>query len=134
MAPGAPQTKSLKQTPAAAKAAQPVTAPVRVVAFIRDVEPPKSGNVEVRVFVNYPNPTPQTPTSDPHYAGSFTFFGHAGHDGDTHSYMVDLTRALIRLGEAPTDKISVGLVAVPIEGVSSEGAEVKPGRIDIAIL
>jgi tyrosinase len=113
---------------------QPVKATSRVIAFIRDVEPPKGGNADVRVFVNYPNVTAETPTSDPHYAGSFTFFGgdHAGHGG-THSYMIDLTPALIALKERPSEKIDLQLIAVPMEGVSSEGFEINAGSIDIAI-
>jgi hypothetical protein len=105
-------------------------------AFIRDVEPPRSGNADVRVFVNNPNVTAETPTGDPHYAGGFTFFGtgqHGGHGGGTHSYMIDLTPALIALKQQPRDTIDVQLVAVPIEGVSSEGFEVKAGSIEVAI-
>ena len=56
-------------------AANPVAATGRVMAIIRDVEPPKDGNADVRVFVNCPYLTAETPVEDRHYAGSFTFFG-----------------------------------------------------------
>jgi tyrosinase len=125
--------------PGAVPAPPPARATSRVIAFIRDVEPPKSGNADVRVFVNAANVTAQTPTSDPHYAGSFTFFGagdhgaHPGHVGGTHSYMIDLTPTLIALKDQPKDRIDVQLIAVPIPGVSSEGFEAKAGSIDVAI-
>jgi hypothetical protein len=47
--------------------------------------------------------------------------------------MIDLTPTLIALKEQATDKIDLRLVALPIEGVSSEGFEVKVGSIEIAI-
>src|SRR5262249_36597731 len=81
-------------TAKAAKAPQVTRATSRVTASIRDVQPPTRGNADVRVFVNMPDATAGTPATDPHYAGSFTFFGtgqHGGHDGGTHSYMIDLT-------------------------------------------
>jgi tyrosinase len=132
----APRPTAAPTTPPAAAPQAVTRATSRVIAFIRDVEPPTKGNADVRVFVNMPNATAETPATDPHYAGGFTFFGtgqHGGHDGGTHSYMIDLTPTLIALKEQATDKIDLRLVALPIEGVSSEGFEVKVGSIEIAI-
>ncbi|MEP7030221.1 MAG: tyrosinase family protein, partial [Pseudolabrys sp.] len=64
-----------------AKLAAPAQAPGRVLAFIRDAEKSADGNVDVRVFINHPDPNPETSVQDRHYAGAFTFFGaeHAAH-------------------------------------------------------
>lgn len=140
----APQTNLLKKiqpvtptagpTPAAAQAAG------RVLAFIRDVQPPPANtNAEVRVFVNCPYLTPETPPEDRHYAGSFTFFGdpeHAGHDGG-QTYLFDLTETVRRLRASDTDvtdDIKVQLMPVPIPGVPSANLEFKVGRIDVAFI
>ncbi len=90
----------------------------RIIAIIRDVEPPKRGNVEVHVFVNHDSLTAQTPISDPHYAGTFTFFGaeHAAHRGKP-SFLIDITGALASAAQARSgtgSTIKVQLLPVPI--------------------
>ncbi|MBS0533044.1 MAG: tyrosinase family protein [Proteobacteria bacterium] len=115
---------------------RPAVTPGRVLLFLRDVDPPAQGNVDVRVFVNNPDASPATSTEDRHYAGSFTFFGaeHAAHSGKP-SYMLDITRVVSRLdlaGIALTDQIKVQLVPLPI--ASAPGAEqIKVGDIEVAI-
>jgi tyrosinase len=90
---------------------------------------PKSA-LGVRVFVNCPYVSAKTPIDDPHYAGSFTFFGHtqaghaaAGHAGhtaaaDEASFALDLSHTLARLGRARRYEgrgpIKVHLVPVPL--------------------
>jgi tyrosinase len=117
-------------------AVRPANAPGRVIAIIHDVEPPTTGNAEVRVFVNDPQATPETSTQDRHYAGSFTFFS-AGHDDHSakHSYLIDLTETVARLRHAEMeikDEIVVQLVPVPIPGVA-QATDFKIGSIEIAI-
>jgi tyrosinase len=56
----------------------------------------------VRVFVNKPDATAETPPSDPHFAGAFAFFhhggaGHAHGQGGTGDFIVDASDALKRL-------------------------------------
>ena len=125
---------------AAAKAPAPTPAPGRILAFIRDVEPPANGNTEVRVFINHPDLKPDTPPQDQHYVGSFTFFGtpddHAGHEGK-QTFLFDLTETVRRLSVTEslvTDDIKVQLMPVPIPGVPSADLQFKVGRIDIAIV
>jgi len=120
----------------AATAAKPAQAPGRVLLFLRDVDPPMSGNADVRVFINHPGPTAETSTQDRHFAGSFTFFGvdHADHGGKP-SYMLDITQLVNNLQLAGIDlakEINVQLVPVPIAGVTA-ASEVKVGSMDVAI-
>jgi tyrosinase len=142
----APQVAMLRKiqplTPTAptgtAKALAPTPAPGRILAFIRDVEPPANGNTEVRVFVNNPDLKPDTSPQDRHYVGSFTFFGaaadHAGH-GEKQTFLFDLTETVRRLSVTDsnvTDNIQVQLMPVPIPGVPSTDLQFKVGSIEIA--
>ena len=91
-------------------------------ASIEYAQLPASSDFSVRVFVNLPNANPGTPTSDPHYAGSFGFFGTfipnpaSGHQHQP-TFLVNLTNAIQRLKRTQelrdTDPLSVQLVAVP---------------------
>jgi tyrosinase len=117
-------------------AAQPVQAQGRVVAIIRDVDPPRTGNTEVRVFLNCPYLTPDTSPEDRHYVSSFTFFGveHAERHGNW-TYLIDLTETVMRLRQAQIDvqdEINVQLMPVPLPGVPS-ASEFTPGSVEVAI-
>ena len=78
----------------------------------------------VRVFVNLAGASAETPISDPHYAGSFSFFlsEHIGHDagGAKLGFVVDVTETLRKLNNAGSlpslDKVDVQLVPVPFPG------------------
>ena len=137
----APQTQALDRVQPITQqqvldATQPVQAPGRVVAIIRDVEPPKAGNAEVRVFLNCPYLTPETSPEDRHYVSSFTFFGvaHTEQHGKP-TYLLDLTETVMKLRHAQidvTDEVNVQLMPVPIPGVPS-ASEFKPGSVEVAI-
>src|SRR6185295_13046507 len=51
------------------------TARERIFASIEFATVPPQSDFSVRVFVNLPNASSSTPTEDPHFAGSFAFFG-----------------------------------------------------------
>jgi tyrosinase len=119
----------------------PVAA-ARAVAVIGDVEAPKSGNAEVRVFVNCDYLAPDTPTTDPSYVGTFSFFGgdHAGAGHASHasklSFFFDLTPAVINLkrqNKDPGGKVTVQLMPVPIAG-GPKDVDFKPGNVRVAVL
>jgi tyrosinase len=119
-------------------AARPVPAQGRVVAILRDVDPPQNGNTEVRVFVNCPYLSPEGPPQDQHYAGPFTCFGteHADHNGKP-SYLVDLTETIRRLRIAEVnlqDEVNVQLMPVPIPGVPLADVQFKVASVEIAII
>jgi tyrosinase len=84
---------------------------------------PEANDSFVRVFLNLPSADARTPTEDPHYAGSFSFFGSPGgvHE-QMHAtqHLVNVTPALRRLMERGElregNPISMQLVAVPASG------------------
>ncbi len=104
---------------------------------------PATNDFFVRVFLALPNAQPQTPTSDPHYAGSFAFFGtsaggHGGHHHPKTNFLVDVTETLKRLrasGELRAGaKISVQLVAVPFGArLAKPSAELVVERLDFIV-
>jgi tyrosinase len=106
---------------------------------------PPSDDFFVRVFLNLPSANAQTPTDDPHYVGSFAFFGtpdgHEGH-GEAHQpktdFLVHATDALRRLrqrGELrPDAPLTVQLVAVPFaEKLAKPEAELRLDGVDLIV-
>jgi tyrosinase len=114
---------------------------VRVLLELADVSIPASGDFFVRVFLDKPEADARTPIDDPHYVGSFAFFGgdHAGHHAESSrpSYFVDATNAVRRLsvegGFAPGDQFQVQLVAVPVRPGTVQRDAFELGRLKIGI-
>lgn len=82
----------------------------------------------VRVFIDKPDATADTPPDDPHFAGSFAFFGHAGgdHDHGAGDFVLDVGRALQRLNiEGGTIEIDMVLAAFP-------GRQLKTRELTVA--
>jgi tyrosinase len=93
----------------------------RLLLRVEAITPPRTESFFVRVFVNLPGATPQTPVEDLHYAGSFAFFTDPRHSVNASSgagaFTVDLTNALRRLNATGrlSPAVSIQLVAVPIQ-------------------
>jgi tyrosinase len=114
-----------------------------VFASVEYAKLPASSDFAVRVFVNLPGATRNTPMSDAHYAGSFAFFGTPVKDenaavGAHHhapKFLVNLTATLQRLQqrqELRSGTLSVQLVAVPFAGsFEREDTEVELTSVDI---
>jgi tyrosinase len=70
----------------------------------------------VRVFVNKPDASPETPVTDPHFAGAFAFFNHSGpghdHGAAGGDFTIDASDTLRRLA-IDGGPIEVNLVVVP---------------------
>lgn len=104
----------------------------RIFVRVDAAQLPPTTDFFVRVFVDLPTATAQTPTDDPHYAGSFAFFGgaHGAHHG-THrpktQFLVNVSDALRRLrrsGALRADEVlTVQLVAVPVPGATLAAQE-----------
>jgi tyrosinase len=106
------------------------TARERIFASIEFAAVPPQSDFSVRVFVNLPSASSSTPTEDPHFAGSFAFFGthtagaapDAAAGGHQHQpkFLVNLTNAIQRLRSSGQLKegtpISLQLVPVPFAG------------------
>ena len=70
----------------------------------------------VRVFLNKPDATVDTPPEDPHFVGSFAFFQHAGNDHDHGggNFVLDVGDVLKRLNiEGGTIELSLVLAPFP---------------------
>lgn len=117
----------------------------QIFARVKYASLPATSNFFVRVFVNLPDANAETPTTDPHYAGSFSFFGTQGghgnhgadHQGKTE-FLVYVSDTLQRLRSTGLlgdgDPISVQLVAVPIgEQLESPDAELVLEQVDLVV-
>jgi tyrosinase len=99
------------------------TARDRIFASIDFASLPAQSDFSVRVFVNLPNANAGTSTEDPHFAGSFAFFGtHTGPAAHTHQpkFLVNLTNTIQKLRSSGQLKegtpLSLQLVPVPFAG------------------
>lgn len=119
--------------------------PAREVVFasIEYAQLPATSDFSVRVFVNLPNADARTPSEDPHYAGSFAFFGTdpgaAGAQARQQPrFLVNLTPTLQRLRArqelTPTGAISLQLVPTPFaDGFEKADTELVLNGIDIIV-
>lgn len=119
----------------------------KVLAFVRDVEPPQDQQVTVNVFLNCPYLTAETPVSDPHYVGNFTFFGVHEHEDDAegdhgdhdmkHSFVFDLTETVDSLRSLEPDlesRLTVQLMPEPLAGRDVPPEEIKIEGVEIVYI
>jgi tyrosinase len=119
----------------------------RVFVSIEFAQLPPASDFSVRVFVNLPNANSGTSTDDPHYAGSFAFFGteqpnatgaSEGQHQHQPKFLVNITNTLQRLKRNQELKdgspIAVQLVAIPFAGkFEKEDTQLLLDKIDIII-
>lgn len=89
----------------------------RILAHFSNVIPPeKTGASVVNVFVECSYLSPNTPSSDPHYAGTFSFFGKSKHMAEHgYEFLIDITEPLrSKLGEGRLRAGSLNLQVVPV--------------------
>lgn len=99
----------------------------RVLLRLSGVEDRPAGEVLVRVFVNKPDASPDTPTSDPHFVTTFAFFGHGHH---TRVFNIDATEAIRRVAGAGTD-VTVQLISVPFPGRKVAPEQLQVDRLEL---
>ncbi|MEW4566614.1 tyrosinase family protein [Tautonia sp. JC769] len=143
---GQPQTLIVPLEPAARdrlgaafRAEAEAEAPSEQVLFsVRGIEYPESyPAVYVRAFLGLPGAGPETPATDPHYLGSFTFFGarmegmgvhdEEGHEGQMlYGHLFNLAPAIGRLGVGfdADGPLRVTLILVPITGAAADAQAV----------
>jgi tyrosinase len=109
----------------------------RVLIRVSEVTPPARDDSFVRIFVNKPDATRQTPADDPHFAGSFAFFTdpEAHHGLRVQDYYVDITDTLARLRAGGMlslgDPVTLSLLATPFETGEREPGRIAIGRLDV---
>src|SRR6185437_7663368 len=105
---------------------------------------PPTSDFFVRVFVNLPDANSRTPSDDPHYAGSFAFFGTEpaeeapGEHRHQPKFLVNLTNTLQKLKRTQQLRdgtpISVQLVPVPFaDKFEREDTELVVDKIAIIV-
>ncbi|MHB8271960.1 tyrosinase family protein [Bradyrhizobium sp.] len=107
----------------------------RTIAKLSDVQLKSGhGDLVVNVFVNCPYLSPSTGYSDPHYAGSFSFFGHGGHNGKGKNFVIDITtpvQALASAGAIKNEDLTIQLMPVPAYINGKTEASFQVGKVDI---
>jgi tyrosinase len=110
--------------------------PNRTLAVLSNVQlKPGQGDLLVNVFVNCPYLSPNTGYVDPHYAGTFSFFGmgaHAGHDGS--EFVIDITapvRSLANEGRIKDNQLTIQLMPVPAYMDAKTDTSFRAGKVDI---
>jgi tyrosinase len=134
----------LKVEPEAFRTLMDTSAREKAVLTVDEVDVPPKQDVFVRVFINKPDASADTPIDDPHYAGSFAFFccaddkGHpamATHPTPKLRYLVDLTDSIRKLnqGGSLSSDMDLTLVAVPFENRPAETQRVTIGRLEVGV-
>jgi tyrosinase len=120
------------------------TAKERVFASIEYAQLPATSDFAVRVFVNLPNASSSTSIDDPHYAGSFAFFGTtpeapaATEHRHQPAFLVDLTNTVQRLKRtqqiSSTTPLTLQLVPTPFgDKFEKDDTELTLTAIEIII-
>jgi tyrosinase len=95
------------------------------------------GDLIVNVFVDCPYLSPSTGYVDPHYAGTFSFFGapgHAEHGGRGNDFVIDITapvRALAGEGRIKMEQLTIQLMPLPAYMNGTSDASLRAGKVDI---
>ena len=113
----------------------------RIFASVKFAQLPPVGDFFVRVFLNLPTATRETSIEDPHFAGTFAFFGthvEGSHHSHEPRFLVNVTETIQRLrqrGDLKEDSaISVQLVAVPTsDKFERDDAELILNQIEIIV-
>jgi tyrosinase len=110
----------------------------RTVARLTEVRLSSPQNdLVVNVFVNCPYLSPSTGFVDPHYAGTFSFFGgsgESGHDDHNRDFVIDITtavRGLANEGRIRNDELTIQLMPLPAYMDRSTEATFRAGRVEI---
>ena len=114
---GTAASQVLRARDPAVSADIPLGPDIRVLLRAVDVKQPLEEDFFVRVFINLSSASADTPTSDPHFAGSFAFFTDPDHAAES-TFLVDATATLQRLRGLDRirsgGEVSVQLIAVPM--------------------
>jgi tyrosinase len=107
----------------------------RILANILGVKPSDEANqLVVNVFVNCDYLSPTTPFVDPHYAGTFSFFGPAHADHSDDGFLVDITapvRSLDKEGKLKGEELTVQFMPLPAHAQGEAKATFQVGRVEI---
>jgi tyrosinase len=104
--------------------------PSRLLARLTIVSAPQeAAPIMVNVFVNHPNLSPETDSNDPHYAGSFCFFGP-----HQNEFIVDITeplRALSVDGRIATNDVTIQLIPIAVDPNVTAETTFTVGKVEV---
>ncbi len=93
------------------------------------------GGATIRVFVNLPDATAETPISDFHYVGSMTSFEDPPPESPGDDFLLDAGRAIKRLKKGDRmllgDNVSVTMVLEP--GTAGEDVNISVERVAVSV-
>ena len=136
---GRPITASIKIEPNKVRAALDIQSRNRLYLTVAGITMPKRSDEFVRVFLNKPDASTETPLSDPHYAGSFAFFvdehGMHGNTAPNAGFVVDTTEALRKLNQvaALSENVEVQLVSMLYDHRTAEGEQFTLQKLELGI-
>ncbi|MFN0139446.1 MAG: tyrosinase family protein [Pyrinomonadaceae bacterium] len=113
----------------------------KVFVSIKYAQLPPSSDFYIRVFINMPTATAATPIEDPHYAGSFAFFGthiEGAHHEHKPEFLVNITETLQRLKQRnelnEKTPVHVNLVVIPHgDRLEKQDAELILEKVEIIV-
>jgi len=110
----------------------------RILAILKNVSYPKEDKTRiiVNVFINCPYLTPEIPSTDKHYAGSFAFFGQPMKDMKMGGeFIIDITDAVRYLTNEglllQESELNIQLMPLVINDNSPKDAKFKVGSVEI---
>ena len=107
----------------------------RILARFTGVKPPSGRrDIVVNVFVDCPYLSPTTGYVDPHYAGTFSFFGRGDHGTHGREILIDITapvRTLAREDRIRGEQLTVQLMPLPAYMKGGSETTFQPGRVEI---
>ena len=140
-------TGSIKIEPNAFSSALESAGKTAVVLTLGEVEIAEKHDFFVRVFLNKPDASAQTPIDDPHYAGSFALFSdesamknHQSKDAAGRpkaGFLVNITPTLRKLNQAGSlsgAKVDVHLVPMPYERRETAGQQLTIGKLELQVV
>ena len=144
---GKPATVTVKTESAALQSALQADTRTRVVLTLAEIEVPERRDFFVRVFLDKPDASAETPIDDPHYAGSYAFFfddaARKNHQGAAEmpgrpktGLLIDVRPTLARLSQAgslPPGEVSVSFVPVPSSSHAAPTEQLKLNRLELAV-
>jgi len=113
---------------------------------VKHAHMPDTSDFYIRVFLNFPRANASTSEKDPHYAGSYAFFGTRANHPEGHKGSHSKTEFLVNISDAiealsrkgllgSNERISVQLVAVPAprQKFSRPRSRLKIDNVDISL-
>ncbi|NEP56269.1 MAG: tyrosinase family protein [Symploca sp. SIO2G7] len=108
----------------------------RILAVLKNITPPSPTDdaIVVKIFVNCPYLSATTPSDDPHYAGSFSFFGQNKQGMAKLEFVIDITKPLRYLaekGRLVDNHVDIQLMPLAVVAEGRKQASFKVETIEI---